>query len=193
MVEERTLSHKYVFGILGRTKQFQMSEQDVFQSSPEYRRVFAAYREGMNATNAFYQVLSFYKVAEGIRSLRAERRTQTQDQRLVTYPEERIPEQLEDIGVDFLETASFKPFLGQKFTRVLDHYRSLIRNAVAHLDPMQNVLDIDRYDDVLTCLIAVPVLRYVARSMIRSELQSRKNSEQEPPPLPVQGSDVVNM
>ena len=82
-----------------------------------------------------------------------------------------MPAQLDEIPIvvdSILE--SFRPFLGRKFSSIVDHFRPLVRNAIAHLDPAQDVLDIDRFQDVQACERAVPILRYIARTLIRFEL-----------------------
>jgi hypothetical protein len=50
--------------------------------------------------------------------------------------------------------------------------RDLLRNAVAHLDPSGDSLMADEYKDVETCEEAIPVLRYVARQMLRHEIDA---------------------
>ena len=86
-----------------------------------------------------------------------------------------MPARLEDLpSQDALVREFFQPFLGRKLTAVVEHFRPLIRNAVAHLDPAQDVLDIDRYEDVTTCERAVPVLRYMAHRFITAELEHHR-------------------
>src|SRR5579859_634576 len=70
--EEKTEVRKAVFGVIGKAKVLDLAIGGF--SKPEYRRVFAAYREGANATNVFYQLLCFYKVIEGVNKLRTQRR-----------------------------------------------------------------------------------------------------------------------
>ncbi|MHB1357436.1 MAG: methylamine utilization protein MauJ, partial [Anaerolineae bacterium] len=68
VVEERTDTRRYSFGIiLGKPKPM---ISDEYHLVPDYHRMFAAYREAMNTTNEFYQALSFYKIVEGITTLR---------------------------------------------------------------------------------------------------------------------------
>lgn len=177
IVEEKTASTKYVFGIIGQVKALQIDTEEIVTSQADYRRIFAAYKEGLNATNVFYQVLSFYKVTEGIRNLRSHRRAQLVSKGLKpSEPRERIPSTLDEIQVDSWDKGAFKPLLGKKFGAVLDQYRELIRNAIAHLDPSQNIMDIDRYNDVIVCQKALPVLRYMARELIANDLRLTRTS-----------------
>lgn len=65
----------------------------------------------------------------------------------------------------------FRPYLRRKFTWVFNQLTSLIRNAVAHLDPMNYVLDPDKFEDLDKCHKAIPVLRYMARQMLDGNLK----------------------
>jgi hypothetical protein len=94
-------------------------------------------------------------------------------------PVELIPDNLNDIQSDGWDKEVFKPFLGKKFNWVLDHYRALIRNAVAHLDPARRVLDADKFEDLGACEDAIPVLKYIARKMLDRELQARRPDSQD--------------
>jgi hypothetical protein len=173
VTHEHTQARKWVFGLIGQVKQFTLDQQQPFESTKGYRHLLSAYREGMNATNVFYQVLSFYKVIEGIRRHRAARREQArvEGSEMPREPSERFPDQLDDLAIDDEEIRErFKPYLAKKFTWAQDHFRTLIRNAVAHLDPTGEILDADDFDDVRVCERAVPILRYMARQMLASEL-----------------------
>ena len=87
-------------------------------------------------------------------------------------PPLEMPARLEEIPLqDALVHEFFQPFLGWKLTAVVEHFRPLIRNAVAHLDPAKDVLDIDCYEDVTACERAGPVLRYMAHRFITAELE----------------------
>jgi methylamine utilization protein MauJ len=177
VLEEFTGTREYIVGMLGKTKDF--DREDLATFGQEFRSILAIYREAVNSTNLFYKVLSFYKVAEGLRSLLGERRQKAlKNKEAWTDPIELIPEKLEDIQTDSWDKEEFKPFLGKKFNWVLDQYRGLIRNAVAHLDPASHVLDADKFEDIGVCEDAVPVLKYMARKMLDRELQARKLESQ---------------
>ncbi len=178
VLEEFTGTRQYVVGMLGKAKDF--DREEFFTFGQEFRSILAIYREAVNSTNLFYKVLSFYKVTEGVRSLLVERRQKAlQSNEPWSDPVEIIPDNLDDIQSDKWDKEIFKPFLGKKFNWVLDHYRSLIRNAVAHLDPTSRVLDADKFEDIGACENAIPVLKYIARKMLNRELQARKNDSQD--------------
>lgn len=172
VLEEKTDVYKCTFGIVGKSKLLGTNLRGL--SKPEFRMVFAAYREAANATNPFYQLLCFYKVIEGVKKLRASRR-ETLLAAGLEYrepPDERMPGS--DADLDFvspLHREFFQPYLDQKFTRVLDQFRNLLRNAVAHLDPMGDSLVIDDFEDVAQCERAVPIIKYISRMMLHNELQ----------------------
>ena len=134
----------------------------------------AAFREGLNSSNAFYQALSFCKVFEGCKILRDEKNNKTVAAgRKPAFQPPRLPERLEDIAdATPMTSDSFAPFLGGKFTAILDQHKHLVRNAIAHLDPRQRILDIDHFDDVATCQKALPLFAYMARRWIAAELES---------------------
>jgi hypothetical protein len=172
VTEERTGVLKYTVGMVGAVKAFRGAERYV--STDEHRRLFAAYREAMNTINIFYRVLSFYKVTEGVRILRTRRYRAAGNKGIPPGdPYERFPSDIVDLTVNVLSQKSFLPYLGQEFDSVLTSYETLIRNAVAHLDPhSDDVLDADRFDDLTACLRAERVLAYIARKMLDSEMGS---------------------
>jgi len=173
IVEESTGTRKAVFGMLGKMKIFAIDDAiGSLVSHNSYRHLFAAYREGMNATNVFYQALNFSKVIEGCRKLRERKNTEAKNSgRRPFTPSLAMPAQLDEIPIvlDSIREL-FRPFLGRKFSSIVDHFRPLVRNAIAHLDPTQHVLDIDRFQDIQACERAIPILRYIARVLIRSEI-----------------------
>ena len=173
VIEQQTGSQKWMVSLVGKVRAFEFNIADV--SKPNYRTVFSAYREALNATNPFYRLLCFYRVIEGVKKLRAQRRTTVlSDGDEYREPlDERIPSAEIDCGSsDPSIQDSFKPYLGKKFTWVLDQMRSLLRNAVAHLDPEGNTLDADKYADIASCEQGLPVLKYISRVMLHNELQA---------------------
>ncbi len=164
VVEEDTEVIRYVFGFQGQEKILVLDESDALIAvTPEYKALFAAYREAGNATNPFYQFLCYYRVTEGVRKLRAQRRMAP----LTGRQQEVIPANLK---VDQFWEQSFAPYLGMKFNRALDQFRGLVRNAIAHLDPTSDSLVADKFEDVEECEKAIPVIKYIAREMLRNEL-----------------------
>jgi hypothetical protein len=175
VLEESTGTLKGLFGMVGKVKPFSaLGETGSLVSDDNYRRLFAAYREGMNATNIFYQALSFSKAIEGCRRMRDAKNARARASGTQPFtPPLEMPAHLDEIPLqDELVREFFRPFLGRKLSAVVDYFRPLIRNAVAHLDPSKDVLDIDRYEDVAACERAVPVLRYMARRFITAELEN---------------------
>jgi hypothetical protein len=173
IVEEQTGTRKAVFGMLGKIKPVSFADDTGTTVSDEtHRRLFAAYREGMNATNVFYQALSFSKAIEGCYRMRdAKNRAAKSSGGAPLRPSLELPAELGMIPVEDDNVRQyFRPFLGRKFSFIVDQFRPLIRNAIAHLDPTQDVLDIDRFEDVQACERTVPVLRYMARTLIGFEI-----------------------
>ena len=162
ITERSTGMCKATFGMVGKTKLFALpARYEELVSTNLACRLLAAYREGMTATNVFYQALSFSKVVEGLSKFRS---SSTASRRFSSL---RIPNDAAEIPItDELILPHFLPFLGKKFSWVREHFRPLVRNAIAHLDPEQQVLDVDRFEDVAACGRAVPILRYLARCLL---------------------------
>lgn len=177
VLEEQTQSHRVVVGLVGKTKIWDMNiTNTAAMSEPKFRPLFAAYREGANASNPFYKLLCFYKVALGAKALRDQRRKALLDAG-GKYQEpqgEYIPDALENLETAYQESHDvFRPYLGQKFTKVLNQLRGSLRNAIAHLDPTSatgNSLSADTFDDIIMCEQALPVMRYISRTMLRNEV-----------------------
>ncbi len=172
MVEEQTGVTRWVGGMLGQPKV--LSYQTGLVSKAEHRPLFASYREGLSAINPFYRALCFYRVIEGINKLRNARRAAAkaagQDYR---GPDERIPpDESAFPSGPFSERPNFDPYYGKKFTVVIDEMRGMLRNAVAHLDPAGDSLVADDYDDIGKAEKVIPVLAYIARQMLREEINS---------------------
>jgi len=155
------------FGVLGQRQVFTM---DSGISTPVFRTVLAAYRDGLNASNPFHQVLSFWKADEGTRRIRALRR-ELPGADMRTPENERMPADVSDENVwDLLDAAALGPHVGKKFGDVQSAMQSAFRDAVAHLDPEPDVLLPDRFDDVIRAEHAARVLRHMARVMILNEM-----------------------
>jgi hypothetical protein len=173
VTEESTQVRKFVFGLIGKEKIMDPALLTIGVSKSEFRMVFSAYREGLNATNVFYKLLSYYKVIEGVRGIRKMRRRKYSDEGTDwREPRERLPEIITAIPSNSpWINEYFLPYLGKKFSSVLDEFRGIFRNALAHLDPEQDVLLGDRFEDVIKCEKAIPVLKYIAREMFLEELR----------------------
>lgn len=142
--------------------------------TPDLRPLLATYREGLNSTSPFYQALSFFKVMEGTATFHTKRiRAASKagdpvpDDPLAT----RLPTKADDLPdlVDF-ERDPFVPYLGKTFGEVQGSVVDTVRNAIAHLTPGRPLRVPDYYDDLSACREVVPVLRYIARQLIRVEL-----------------------
>lgn len=175
ILEKNTDVRVYALNMIGQRKKIDIQDgQEVrVPSTAESRALLAVYREALNSTNIFYQILSFYKVIEGMKKLRKkQRKVNKKSVQAINCPNERIPEREEDLGkLDSNVLASFRPHLGKKFSRVIEENGKLLRNTVAHLDPKKIVLSPDNYDDILACEKAKPVLKYISRIMLQNELQ----------------------
>jgi hypothetical protein len=137
--------------------------------TPEIRPYLAAYREGLNSNSPMYQALSFYKVVEGVSTF-AKRRGRRGGPR--TDPLEKVvPFDLAEFS-DLTEwaQAAFKPYLGKTFAEIKSSVETQIRNAVAHLVPDRDVRVADYLDDLYVCRDVIPILRFMARSLIADEL-----------------------
>ena len=67
----------------------------------------------------------------------------------------------------------FKPYLGKKFTRVIEtELRPLFRHAIAHLDPRGDSLVIDKFHHIAECEAAMSVIKYIARQMLENEINA---------------------
>jgi hypothetical protein len=173
VIEERTDCAKFAFGSVGKVKAF--DQPNAVNSIKAYASLFAAYREGMNATNPFYQALSFYKVTEGAA---AERKRRARGEKGATRAElnsaeEKFPHSLDDLtNVDPLELEFFQDYLGMTFETARTRMTTVVRHAIAHLAKFDEVLDADTFDDQDRCTTAIPVLRYMASAMIKNDLQT---------------------
>ncbi|MGZ5436797.1 MAG: methylamine utilization protein MauJ [Pyrinomonadaceae bacterium] len=177
--EERTDVMFYSYGLLGRAKLFNNLES--FSSVLEYRRFFSAYREALNSPNTFYQALSFSKVTEGVLAHRIRQKraagSYVKDESGFLSTES-FPETADEIGSDDdVGVGEFDIHLGKHFGDVHEHYRVLVRNAIAHLSKLDSVLDADTYEHISNCEKAVPVLKYMARRVLENDLATGKSRE----------------
>jgi len=173
--EAQSDSRKVVVGLLGRIKEF---SPPPFSSLPEFQLLFSSYREGMNATNIFYQFLCFYRIVEGIGQMRKRQSKRVEYLGMVIPPpaNELFPLNLPpantngDPSEDF-----FGPYLGKQFVEVIVELQGVIRDVVAHgIMPSQEEdgsLVADRFEDVRRCRLAFPVIRHIARTMMVNEMR----------------------
>jgi hypothetical protein len=150
-------------------------------TTPELRSFLAAYREGLNANSPLYQALSFYKIIEGVVAFHKKRLREAKKRGALEPANplaEQIPTSREDL-VDMTEWArdNFTPYLGMSFGEFRDAVKSTIRDAVAHITPGLDIRIADYAADIRACRTITPVLRYVARELIRDELASLTGSD----------------
>lgn len=142
--------------------------------TPELRPLLAAYREGLNSGAPLYQALSFYKVIEGVESFRKHRGRATVKAGASADPDpllRRIPADPSDLPAATRWARSvFTPYLGRTFAEIKGAVENPIRHAVAHLTPGRDIRVADYLADVRACRDIVPVLRYMARALIKDEL-----------------------
>ncbi|MGT2476620.1 methylamine utilization protein MauJ [Paraburkholderia terrae] len=156
------------FGIVGAPKIIDINLGG--PSTQERRSLLAAYREATNSTNPFYQFLSFFKVVEGVHKTRVQRRKANSKKGAVR---EEIIERFPTSAADFPENLSdvAQSLAGKRYNAVVDEMRATVRNALAHLNPLDTYLTADRYGDIRQCEMRIPTLRFIARQMLASELQ----------------------
>jgi hypothetical protein len=157
-------------------------QESAVRSTPETRSLLSTYREGLNAESPFLRALSFAKVIEGVTLLRRERgAAAAASGGTASDPRGRIPTDLAELDIaehDLLRKEAFAPYLGKKFTMVIDELRPTIRHAVAHLDPQVSgsSLVADRWSDVRTVESAGEVLGYMARVLLKYEILRAQDS-----------------
>ena len=144
----------------------------VWASTPEQRRLLASYREGLSSSEPLYQALSFYKVVEGVLSMRgiedAAHRTRGETPNRAS---ERIPQDITSAlhpSDSPLQREFFAPYLGRKFTDVRDELRESLRNHISHMDFGALSFSADSYANIIAVRRALPVLRYMARILLSS-------------------------
>lgn len=177
IVEESTGVRRTAMLSLGALVPFRGSDTGV--SREEHRLMLSAFREALASADPLYQVISFFRVVEGVRLARAARRKAARACDTATEePPDRFPDENhvpEALGQsEFFD--AIRPHLGRKFGAVLDQYRDILRNAIAHLNPERGVVIADRHSDVMACERALPVLRYIAREMLATELRHSQES-----------------
>jgi len=171
LIEKQTGSVQFVMKLLGVAKQLDSSLTGL--TTPESRELLSTWREASNASSPMVAALGFYKIIDRIHKYRVDRGTRTRgQQRPYYFPRDRMPERFSLISADYeLSEESFKPYYGKKFTSVWEgDLRGRVRNAVTHLRDDAPSLTTDRAADVEACRDAVPVLHYLARTMMQQEL-----------------------
>jgi hypothetical protein len=171
IVEESTGTTAVRSRLLGAERSLRIGESE--PSSPALARILAAYREGNNATSVLVRAIYYWQVFEGVQNLRNKRISDARatGQKPAREPSEKFPDEFDKLGYWKFDEEAFQPYLGRKFTWVADVLRKTVRNAAAHLDPHGDALVADCYDDIQNAGLAVPVLHYMARVMLETELK----------------------
>jgi hypothetical protein len=146
-----------------------------FNLPPEHQRILAAYREAMNSSNLFYQLLCFFKVTEGIISLRQKEIKKIRPLRKGEQGfevDEKFPDKIEGLPIENEVTKiAFTKYLGKNFQEVRESIKDEFRHAIAHLVKFDSVIDADRYDDRINCGRAIYVIKFIARKMLENDLK----------------------
>jgi hypothetical protein len=163
--EEVTESFQVTYVAIGRSdisklKWDTMPDLNISAISAELMVAFGNFREGMNSLNAFYKLLSFYKVVDYCLA----KDKQDKRKRRPVPPQSPVPTVLDDIDKDDVE--AIRPYSGKSYTDVLDEFEGRIRNAIAHLSPDSTTVNPDDYEDIKLCSAAIPVLQLIARTML---------------------------
>ena len=176
ILQEETGVKQVSIGVIGKRKMLQLSS--VFHTLGDFPILLGTYREASTSANIFYQVISFYKVLEGVRASRrrhAERR-RSLGLCAATYPDEVVPDPDSlPYGPDV--KAALRPYSAKRFGWIIDQVRDDIRAAIAHLKPQEIGVNPDAFSDQQRCEKVVPVLRYVARRMLENELRAHAELE----------------
>jgi hypothetical protein len=116
----------------------------------------ALYFEALSTPNPFYQFLGFWKVYEYVVAARGDWR------RKHKRPDVKVrPERLPEVWV-------WRQKRGQTFEVLLNGLRDDYRNAIAHADPRIGLRSAASSSDWWSVSASVPVLRYVARTVLEN-------------------------
>lgn len=162
---------RFSYYAFGKNRIFDF-EKRLYVSNDELGKMLSAYRESLNSTNIFFKVLSLFKIAEGMKKYRGAK-AKSGDAQLSKRDGECFPDTMENMALLVKDNrACFQPYLGMRFSKVLDDYTGLMRNAVAHLDPFGASLCFDNLDHQIECEDAFHVLRFIVRKMLNNEMST---------------------
>lgn len=175
VTEVATSVQRIRVGFLGEPREL-ANEVIAISLTQAARMLLATYREASASSNIFLQALSFWKVVEGVYTLRSQEAEERKGggEGPTVRVRELIPATLDDVPfTDKWACDGFQRYLGKRFTFVRDDLRERLRHGLAHLLPGDaNVksLSADVFNDVAACEEALPVLRYMAQTLISSYL-----------------------
>jgi hypothetical protein len=171
LTEQATQTRRFGATLVGAV---QPAPELVGTTTPELRVFLAAYREGLNANSPLYQALSFFKIIEGVATFHTRRTRAAARSSAAAQPDplvKQLPASREDLaGMTEWARDNFTPYLGMSFGEIRDAVKNTIRDAVAHITPGMDLRIADYAADIRACRTITPVLRYVARELIRGEL-----------------------
>jgi hypothetical protein len=177
LTEQATQTRRFGATLVGAT---QPAPELAGTTTPELRSFLAAYREGLNTNSPLYQTLSFYKIIEGVATFHTKR---ARAAKKCGAPEptdplaQQIPGNRADLaGMTEWARDNFTPYLGMSFGEIRSAVKNTIRDAVAHITPGMDLRIADYAADIRACRAITPVLRFVARELIRSELAGLADS-----------------
>ena len=143
---------------------------------PVIRRLLGAYREGLNSLNPFYRFLCFWKVADGCDAARKARLSKEPSESKHKYSNnERMPNDIASPEFPNSDVDRLMIYKGEKFTKIQDKLRPVMRNAIAHLKPTLHIIDPDEFHDLNQCEREVPIVQYMARRLLTKELEFVNN------------------
>ena len=187
VTEVATGTQRIRVGLLGETRVL-ANEVIGVSLTQEARMLLATYREASASSNIFLQALSYWKVLEGVYAVRAQdaQAARERGDEPKVRPRELIPATLEEVPYrDKWALAGFERYLGKRFTFVRDDLRERLRHGLAHLIPGDThiqSLSADVFNDVSVSEEAVPVLRYMAKTLVSSYLTEHGMAAELPPP-----------
>lgn len=177
LIEQATQTRRFGAVLAGTV---QPAPEIGWRTTPESRPLLAAYREGLNSNSSLYQALSFYKVIEGVATFYTKRvrAAKKSGNAMPTDPmAKRVPATRTDLsGMTEWARDNFVPYLGMSFGEIKDAVRHTIRDAAVHITPGMDLRVADYAADIRACRDVIPVLRYVARELIRDELAGLSGS-----------------
>jgi len=155
--------------------------------TPPARALLSAYHEGIALSHPLYQIVAFFRVIEGVRADRVRQARKTR-QSAMTVSGSGLPNVLPEtfptdatavLGYDapdmeWKQNEVLSKALGQVFEQVYQDLKGTHRNAVAHLtlDTKKPDLYSDRLEDELQAHHALPVIKYMARILLQSVVET---------------------
>lgn len=183
--EIRTDTMSWTVGVQGAVKQAQIPSGRI-PSKPEWRILLASFREGHNVSNPLFKLLAFYKVIEGIKRIRIHRLRESlpPGQRKSVGMSEAFSERFPNDPLEIVQgrkhamSDSCKNVASKEYSAVIPEIETFARNAIAHIDPVKgDSLSGDQFLHVAKAEEWVPVVQYMARSLLEVELNAERQKK----------------